>query len=68
MSAAFPITLAPRILFRPREVFARIASNQPSAGAVFFQYALWLGLAPANSGGQFETGACNGGALCSKRR
>jgi len=46
MSAAFPITLAPRILLRPREVFARIAANQPGAGAVFFQYALWLGLAP----------------------
>lgn len=43
---AFPLTLFPRILFRPRTVFARIAAGKPTAGAVFFQYALWLGLAP----------------------
>jgi len=46
MNASFPLTLAPRVLFRPRDVFARIAARQPSAGAVVFQYALWLGLAP----------------------
>jgi len=46
MSASFPLTLAPRVLFRPRDVFARIAAGEMSAAAVFFQYALWLGLAP----------------------
>jgi len=43
---SFPLSLAPWVLLRPREVFARIAAGRPSAAAVFWQYALWLGLAP----------------------
>lgn len=43
---AFPLTLAPRVLLRPQDVFARIAAQPPGAAQVFFQYALWLGLAP----------------------
>ncbi|MDD9869812.1 MAG: Yip1 family protein [Gammaproteobacteria bacterium] len=46
MAASFPLTLAPQVLFRPQSVFTRIAERRPGAAAVFFQYALWLGLAP----------------------
>jgi len=46
MATAFPLSLAPRVLLRPQEVFTRIADGRPGAAQVLFQYALWLGLAP----------------------
>ena len=35
-----------RVLLRPTAVFKDIAEQDPSAGAVFFRCALWLGLVP----------------------
>jgi hypothetical protein len=35
-----------KVLFRPSAAFAAIAERPPSSSAVFFGFALWLGLAP----------------------
>ena len=34
------------VLFRPAEIFEALAKERPSAPAVFFGFALWLGLCP----------------------
>jgi hypothetical protein len=34
------------VLFRPSAAFADLAEQPPSSSAVFFRFALWLGLAP----------------------
>lgn len=46
MADNFSILLMPKVLFRPTEVFSRLTENPPSALAVFFGFALWLGILP----------------------
>ena len=46
MSQDFSLAVAPRVFFRPREVFLSLARARPSAAAVFWRYALWIGILP----------------------
>lgn len=42
----FSLALAPRVFFRPREVFLSLARARPTGAAVFWRYALWVGIVP----------------------
>ena len=46
MQDTLSLAVLPRVFFRPREVFVLLTASPPTAGAVFFRYALWLGLIP----------------------
>ncbi len=46
MASQFSILQLGKVLFRPNAAFAYIADHGPSSVAVFFGFALWLGLFP----------------------
>jgi hypothetical protein len=46
MATPFSILQIGRVLFQPSRVFAALAERAPTAPAVFFGFALWLGLCP----------------------
>lgn len=46
MSASFSILQLGGVLFSPDRVFSAVAAESPTAGRVFFRFALWLGVLP----------------------
>lgn len=46
MASQFSILQLGKVLFRPNAAFAHVADHGPSSVAVFFGFALWLGLFP----------------------
>lgn len=46
MASSFSIALMPKVLFQPKAVFSQLTEDPPSPTAVFFGFALWIGLLP----------------------